>query len=167
MQINDAASPSRTRVLMVCMGNICRSPTAEAVLRHKLQQRGLHERVEVDSAGTHGWHEGAPPDHRSQARARLRGYDLSTIRSRPVVRGDFERFDLVLAMDTENLAWLEEACPSEHLPKLGRLLEYAPNPQGLDVPDPYYGSSSDFDRVLDLVEHACEGLVSRLAGEGT
>jgi protein-tyrosine phosphatase len=155
--------PDRTRVLMVCMGNICRSPTAEAVLRHKLLERGLHERVEVDSAGTHGWHEGAPPDHRSQARARLRGYDLSAIRSRPVVRDDFERFDLVLAMDGDNLTWLEEACPGEHQGKLARLLEFSPQaPATLDVPDPYYGSGSDFDHVLDLVEQACDGLVQKL-----
>jgi protein-tyrosine phosphatase len=151
-----------TRILMVCMGNICRSPTAEGVLRHKLRQAGLQRRVLVDSAGTHGWHEGAPPDPRSLAAAAKRGYDLSDIRSRPVVPVDFERYTLLLAMDTDNLAWLREACPAEHQPKLRRLMEVVPAAPMRDVPDPYSGGRADFERVLDLVELACDQLVADL-----
>jgi protein-tyrosine phosphatase len=150
-----------TRVLMVCMGNICRSPTAEAVLRHKLHAAGLHDTVKVDSAGTHAWHAGAPPDTRSVAHAARRGYDLSALRARAVEDEDFERFDLILAMDWDNLALLEERCPQAHRGKLSRLTEHAIGSAAQVVPDPYAGGPTSFEEVLDLVEAACDGLVSR------
>lgn len=156
------------RVLMVCMGNICRSPTAEGVLRHQLREAGLHDAVEVDSAGTHDYHVGAPPDRRSQQHAARRGYDLSALRARAVSPRDFERFDLVLAMDEDNLERLERICPPHRRDRLKLLMAYAGEPGQTIVPDPYYGGTEDFERVLDLVERACAGLVadlrSRLAG---
>lgn len=159
---------SQASVLLVCMGNICRSPTAHGVLRHKLAQAGLGERVRVDSAGTHAYHVGSPPDARSLAHAGRRGYRFADLRARAVVEGDFERFDLILAMDWDNLALLEAECPDEpglrH--KLRRLTEFVPPQSPLAgaqvVPDPYYGGPEGFDHVLDLVEAACEGLVQHL-----
>jgi len=150
------------KVLMVCMGNICRSPTAEGVLRHKLRQAGLHELVVVDSAGTHAYHEGEPPDHRSQRHAFQRGYDLSALRARAVAEADFEHFDLILAMDWDNFALLEEQCPPEHRGKLKRLAEFARRHDSPVVPDPYYGGANGFERVLDLIEDACDGLIDHL-----
>jgi protein-tyrosine phosphatase len=113
------------RILMVCMGNICRSPTAEGVLRAKLAQAGLGKRVLVDSAGTHNYHPGSPPDERSQAHALRRGYNLSALRARPVCAEDYDHFDLILAMDWDNLALLQEDCPPEHMVKLMLLMEFA------------------------------------------
>lgn len=150
------------RVLLVCMGNICRSPTAEGVLRHKLREAGLAGEVTVDSAGTHDYHAGEPPDTRSIRHAQRRGYDLSALRARQVVAADFERFDLILAMDWDNLALLEEACPREHRAKLGRLTEYARRFASPEVPDPYLGGAQGFEQVLDLIEDACDGLVRHL-----
>lgn len=150
------------RVLMVCLGNICRSPTAEAVLREKLRRAGLGDRVVVDSAGTGGWHVGDPPDPRAIAHGRRRGYDLAPLRARRVHVDDFERFDLILAMDEDNLADLEADCPPAHRGKLGLLLDHAHRPPGRIVPDPYPHGPEAFERVLDLVEEACEGLVERL-----
>jgi protein-tyrosine phosphatase len=150
-------------VLMVCMGNICRSPTAEAVLRHKLRERGLDGRVEVDSAGTHDWHAGAPPDARSQAHASRRGYDLSELRARCLVPADFDRFDLVLVMDDENLSHARAICPPPAWPRLRRLMSYAGNGAPQEVPDPYSGGTEGFERVLDLIEQACEGLLDDLS----
>jgi protein-tyrosine phosphatase len=152
-------------VLMVCMGNICRSPTAEGVLRQKLRAAGLGDQVEVASAGTHAWHAGEPPDRRSQQHALARGYDLSDQRSRPVCVADFARFDLLLAMDWDNLALLEEQCPPEHRAKLARLSEHAVRHDSPVVPDPYSGGRADFERVLDLVEDACDGLVATLLAQ--
>ena len=151
------------RVLMVCMGNICRSPTAEGVLRARLKAAGLHELVEVDSAGTHGYHVGDPPDRRSQKHAFKRGYDLSGLRARRVSELDFERFDLILAMDDENLQWLRDECPPALHGRLGKLVVHARGPHEGVVPDPYYGDANGFERVLDLVEDACDGLVVLLA----
>jgi protein-tyrosine phosphatase len=144
-----------TRLLFVCMGNICRSPTAEAVMRAKLQAAGLRH-VEVDSAGTQGWHAGEPPDERSQRHAARRGYDLSTQRARLLVAEDFEVFDQVWVMDAANLAAAAQLCPPEHRGKLQRLLGDA------DVPDPYHGGAAGFEEVLDLVESACERLLAEL-----
>jgi protein-tyrosine phosphatase len=145
------------------MGNICRSPTAEAVLRHKLHAAGLHEVVTVDSAGTHAhWHAGEAPDRRSQVHATRRGYDLSALRARQVVEADFDQFDLILAMDWDNLALLEEQCPPPARHKLRRLTEHCRRTDVPVVPDPYAGSTDDFERVLDLVEDACDGLVELL-----
>jgi protein-tyrosine phosphatase len=161
-------SPATRRVLMVCMGNICRSPTAEAVLRHKLTEAGLTAAVVVDSAGTHGYHIGAPPDERAQAHARRRGYALDSLRARAVAPEDFLRFDLILAMDDENLRHLQRICPAEHRSRLALLSSHAPPGSRRDVPDPYYGREAGFEEVLDLVEAACDGLVTRLrSGSGT
>jgi protein-tyrosine phosphatase len=147
-------------VLFVCMGNICRSPTAEAVMLRKLREAGLHETVRIDSAGTHAWHAGAPPDARSVAHAARRGYDLSPLRAREVVEADFEQFDLILAMDWDNLALLEERCPAPYRRKLGRLTEHCRLIDCPVVPDPYAGGAQGFEEVLDLVEDACDGLVT-------
>ena len=128
-------------------------------MRHKLREAGLHDSVRVDSAGTHAWHTGAPPDYRSTHHAARRGYDLSALRAREVVDADFNRFDLILAMDWDNLALLEERCPSVHQRKLGRLTEHCRRHDSPVVPDPYSGGPQGFEEVLDLVEDACEGLV--------
>jgi len=158
---------ARFRVLMVCMGNICRSPTAEGVLRARLRSAGLERHVEVDSAGTHGHHAGEPPDRRALRHAASRGYDLSRIRARRVVPADFERFDWVLAMDTDNLQRLRDLCPAGAPARLGLLMEHALRHRDVgEVPDPYYGPPAGFERVLDLVEDACEGLLLRLREDG-
>lgn len=151
-----------TAVLMVCMGNICRSPMAEAVLRGKLQRAGLAERVRVGSVGTHAT-KGTSPDPRAMAAAARRGHDLSSMRTRRLEPVDFERFDLVIAMDDDNLANLKAVCPEALQDRLVLLLELAPNADGVrEVPDPYYGAPAGFDRVLDLIEPACDALVLRL-----
>jgi len=150
------------RILFVCMGNICRSPTAEGVMRHLVGQAGLQSRILVDSAGTHGYHLGEPPDPRAQAAADRRGYDLSALRAREVKTADFEAFDLILAMDFNNLDRLQTICPSIHEAKLGMLMGYAREFKTPIVPDPYYRGSADFDRVLDYVEDACKGLMEVL-----
>ncbi len=151
----------RFAVLMVCMGNICRSPTAEAVFRHRVQQAGLAAWVEVDSAGTHNYHPGSPPDDRSQHHAARRGYDLSALRARQIGPADYQRFDLILAMDWDNLALLQDDCPPEHQRKLRRFMEFAGDSPPA-VPDPYYGGAPAFDLVLDLVEQAADGLLAHV-----
>jgi len=156
------SAPKKLSVLMVCMGNICRSPTAEAVLRHKLQLAGLDDAVHVDSAGTLAWHSGEPPDSRSVTHAERRGYNLTALRARPVAPTDFETCDFILAMDWDNLGWLEERCPPQHLSKLGRLTQYASRHEAEVVPDPYQGGPAGFENVLDLVEDACDGFVAFL-----
>ena len=143
------------RVLMVCLGNICRSPTAEAVLRQRLRVHGLHDRVEVDSAGTGDWHVGDPPDARSQRHALRRGYDLSGQRARRISEADFQRFDLLLAMDESNLADLERLKPDKARAEL-RLFA------AVEVPDPYPGGVQGFEQVLDIVEQASEALIGEL-----
>ena len=155
----------RFSVLMVCTGNICRSPTAEVVLRHKLEHAGLGERVHVASAGTTDYHVGAPADDRSARHAHLRGYDLSGHRARQVQAADFERFDLLLAMDLGHLEELQDACPRQHRHKLRRLMEFAPAGLADEVADPYYGGTKGFETVLDHVEAACDGLVRHIRSE--
>ncbi|MDE2146832.1 MAG: low molecular weight phosphotyrosine protein phosphatase [Burkholderiales bacterium] len=151
---------------MVCTGNICRSPTAEAVLRAKLEQAGLGDRVAVASAGTTGWHEGEAPDPRARQHALLRGYDLSALRARALRPEDYERHDLILAMDEGHLAHLQAHAPAGSRARLQPLLAYARRFAGTaEVPDPYYGPPQGFEQVLDLVEDACEGLVACLAAE--
>jgi protein-tyrosine phosphatase len=150
------------RVLFVCMGNICRSPTAEGVFRKLLSERAPDLDVLVDSAGTHAYHVGEPPDPRAQRAAERRGVDLSTQRARRVTEQDFAHFELVLAMDELNRATLLENCPPEYHGRVRLLLEFAPHLQRSDVPDPYYGGSNGFEHVLDLVEEAAAGLLEHL-----
>ncbi|WP_291929896.1 low molecular weight protein-tyrosine-phosphatase [Limnohabitans sp.] len=147
------------KILFVCMGNICRSPTAQAVFFQKLAEHRLLHKVKIDSAGTHNFHPDAPPDERSQAHARQRGYDLSHLRARSVVERDFEEFDLLLTMDWDNRALLEERCPAQHLHKIRGFAEFLQTTQAPVIPDPYYGGSQGFEHVLDLIEEASEGLV--------
>ena len=159
-------------VLLICMGNICRSPTAEGVLRAKLDAAGFGRRVQVDSAGTHGYHVGEAPDPRAIRHAAARGYDLSRLRARRVAVEDFSRFDWILAMDDDNLARLRQIAPDTASAQVGLLMAHALRHRGLrEVPDPYYGAAAGFERVLDLVEDACDGIVSRLLaarqGQGT
>lgn len=150
------------RVLMVCMGNICRSPTAEGVLRQRLEKAGLAQRIAVDSAGTYGGHAGDPPDPRAQRHAAKRGVDLSRQRARLVDAEDFRRFGLILAMDEDNLQALERWRPPE-APAPRLLMEFARRPGApKTVPDPYYGGPEGFETVLDLIEDACDGLVDYL-----
>jgi len=168
LQGADTPSPDapRLRVLMVCMGNICRSPTAEGVLRAKLQRAGLHGVVQVDSAGTHGYHSGEPPDARAIRHAAQRGYDIAGLRARPVLPHDFMQFHRVLAMDDDNLDWLRRKAPSDSPARVEPLLVHARRHPGVTaVPDPYYGGPAGFDHVLDLVEDACDGLVAQLQAE--
>ena len=145
------------------MGKICRSPTAHGVFRHKLRLRGLEHIVRVDSAGTHNYHPGEPPDRRSQRAAALRGYDISDLRARQVSDDDFERHDLLLGMDWDNLALAEERCPPQYRRKLKRLAEYCRRHPATVVPDPYYGGDAGFAHVLDLIEDACDNLLDELA----
>ncbi len=150
------------RVLMVCTGNICRSPTAEAVLRHRVRLAGLEDWVQVDSAGTKAWHTANPPDPRSIAHAGHRGYDLTPLRARRIADEDFVLFDLILAMDNDHLSYLGQVCPPAQRQKIRRLMEYAPTGLSEVVPDPYYGGAAGFEHVLDLVELACDGLIEDL-----
>lgn len=146
-------------VLFVCMGNICRSPTAHGVFRHKLVEAGLADRIRVDSAGTHNYQLGSPPDERSARHAGQRGYDLSDLRARQIADEDFARHDLILVMDWDNLALVQDVCPEAHQRKVRRLTEFCLRHDSPVVPDPYYGGAGDFDQVLDLVEDACDGLL--------
>lgn len=148
------------KVLMVCMGNICRSPTAHGVFEALIEQHGLTHRIEVDSAGTHAYHVGEPPDRRAQATAKRRGFDLSQQRARKVSPDDFEEYDYVLAMDADNYANLMAICPPLREPRVRMFLEFAPDLAEADVPDPYYGGQHGFDHVLDLVEAAAQGLLN-------
>jgi protein-tyrosine phosphatase len=141
------------------MGNICRSPTAHGVFRHKAREAGLASAVLVDSAGTHNYHPNSPPDKRSQAHAALRGYDLSDLRARQIQAEDFEAFDLILAMDWDNLALVQLESPAEHQHKVRRFTEFCLQFDSPVVPDPYYGGKDGFEQVLDLVEDASEGLL--------
>jgi protein-tyrosine phosphatase len=156
------APPEPRRVLFVCMGNICRSPTAEGVFRKLLEIRAPELRVEVDSAGTHAYHLGHAPDPRACRAAERRGIDLTKRRARRVAVEDFERFELVLAMDELNRAQLVELSPPEYHERIRLFLEFAPDLKRLDVPDPYYGGANGFEYVLDLVEHASIGLIEHL-----
>jgi protein-tyrosine phosphatase len=146
-------------VLFICMGNICRSPTAEAVFRHYVENAGLSERISIDSAGTHDYHIGDPPDNRAQRTAQQRGYDMSKLRGRQVEEGDFRRFDYVLAMDETNLSILQRITPPDSETRARLFLEYARHHAEREVPDPYYGGEDGFERVLDMVEDAAAGLL--------
>jgi len=154
------------RVLFVCLGNICRSPTAEAVFRELLRREAAGLAVEVDSAGTHGYHAGEPPDARAVAAAARRGIDMSDLRARMLEAADFERFDLVLAMDEQNYRRLQRLAPAACRHRVRLFLEYAPDLGRRDVPDPYYGGDTGFEEVLDLVEAASRGLLAALRQAG-
>lgn len=148
---------SQIKVLFVCMGNICRSPTAEGVFRKLINDLGTSERFFVDSAGTHAYHVGEPADTRAQQTAKKRGVDLSPIRARKVAPSDFEHFDHILAMDADNYHMLVAASPDIHHHKIKLFLDYALNNDERDVPDPYYGGQHGFDHVFDLVADASQG----------
>jgi protein-tyrosine phosphatase len=147
------------RIVFVCTGNICRSPTAEGVLRHLVAARGLADHVEVASAGLEDWHAGAPPDARSQAHALRRGYDLAAQRALHFTPRDFERFDWVIAMDAGHHERLRRRCPPQHAHKLRRAADFSDRVPTGGVPDPYYGDAGGFEEVLDLIEAVCEGVL--------
>jgi len=150
------------RVLFVCMGNICRSPTAEGFFRTYVSQHAPELRVHVDSAGTHAYHVGEPPDVRARRAAERRGVDLTLLRARRIEDTDFESFDLIIAMDLLNLKMLRERCPEDLQGRLHLLLDFAAEASVREVPDPYYGGLKGFERVLDLVEQASQGLLEHL-----
>ncbi len=155
-------SNDKIRILFCCMGNICRSPTAEAVFRHYVDEAGLGARIHIDSAGTHDYHVGEAPDARTQRAAKRRGYDMSQLRGRQVGAEDFACFDYVLAMDEANLAILRRLRPADAQSHLGLFLEFAEHHGEREVPDPYYGGADGFERVLDMVEDAAKGLLQHI-----
>jgi protein-tyrosine phosphatase len=150
------------KILLVCMGNICRSPMAEAVVRELLERSGLASGTTVDSAGTHDYNVGLPPDSRARRTAAARGYEMPGRVARCVHARDFTDFDMILAMDRHNLATLRSACPVEHRHKLALLLDYATRRDADEVPDPYDGAQEHFDMALDLIEDGARGLVAAL-----
>ena len=152
------------KVLFVCAGNICRSPTAERVFAHRVDQRGLAAQITADSAGVGGWHIGEPPDRRAQAAALRRGVDLSAQQARQITPSDFHAFDYVLAMDRDNLSALAALRPADATAALNLFLDFAPDAGVAEVPDPYYGGPEGFEQVLDLVERAAEGLLEAITG---
>ncbi|HEY7771640.1 MAG TPA: low molecular weight protein-tyrosine-phosphatase [Marinagarivorans sp.] len=147
-----------TKVLFVCLGNICRSPTAHGIFEAQVKARGLEDRIVVDSAGTASWHAGNPPDARSIQFARQRGYELKHLRARQAIVEDFDEFDIILAMDNSNLSDLRDLCPKHFSGHLGLFLDFAKASES-QVPDPYHGGDAGFEQVLDLVEDASEGLL--------
>ena len=153
---------TQIRILFVCMGNICRSPTADGVFKHYVAEAGLAKRISSDSAGTLDYHVGEPPDARAQLAASRRGYDLSTLRGRQVSHLDFADFDYVLAMDETNLQALMRLCPPQHTHKLKLFMEFSPIAGSREVPDPYYSGPKRFEQVLDMVEQAAQGLLRHL-----
>lgn len=152
----------QVKVLFVCMGNICRSPTAEAVFKHYVEKAGLSHRIVSDSAGTHDYHIGDPPDKRAQRAAHGRGYDMSQLRARQVRKTDFAEFDYVLAMDEHNFHMLKAECPPEHSHKILLFMDFSTNSGRRNVPDPYYGGPQGFEHVLDMVEDAAQGLLRHI-----
>lgn len=150
---------NQIRVLFVCMGNICRSPTAQGVFEALVEREGLSDLIFIDSAGTHAFHVGEPPDERAREAAARRGVDLSPQRARRVAPEDFGAWDYILAMDEDNLSLLHGQCPDEHRDSVRLFLEFAPHMGEREVPDPYYGGATGFERVLDLVESASQGLL--------
>lgn len=150
------------KVLFVCMGNICRSPSAEGVFRHKVIEAGLDDKIQIDSAGTHAYHVGNPPDPRSQEAATKRHFDLSAQRARKVEVEDFDEFDYVVAMDMNNQDDLQAICPAGLEDKIHLFLKFSNNSSKKEVPDPYYGGGNGFEIVLDLIEDAADGLIVHL-----
>ncbi|AEJ01529.1 protein tyrosine phosphatase [Nitrosomonas sp. Is79A3] len=153
----------KIKVLFVCMGNICRSPTADAVFRHLVKEAGVDHMIDVDSAGTHAYHIGDPPDHRAQNTALQRGYKMHDLRARAVQPNDFEEFDYILAMDKENLSLLQQRSPQQHTNKIQLFMQYSTQADAdVEVPDPYFGGNQGFELVLDMVEEASQGLLAHL-----
>lgn len=152
----------KVKVLFVCMGNICRSPTAHAVFRKLVRDEGLEQHIEIDSAGTHAYHVGNPPDSRSMSVARERGIEMNDLRARKVDFGDFIEYDYVLAMDQANYSNLRDLALPEHFDKIRLFLEFAENFTQSEVPDPYYGGPQGFDLVFDMVTDASEGLLRHI-----
>jgi protein-tyrosine phosphatase len=155
----------KVSVLFVCMGNICRSPTAQGVFRNLVKEAGLEEFIEIDSSGTHAYHVGKEPDSRAQETALRRGLDLGDLRARQIEQEDFARFDYILAMDEDNHYSLSLICPMEHQGKLHLFMEFAPHWGEREVPDPYYGGATGFERVFDMVEEASQGLLDFIVKE--
>ena len=155
---------TKTKVLFVCMGNICRSPSAQGVFEKLLRDKGLSHLYEVDSAGTHSYHVGSPPDSRSISYAQKRGVDLTLQHARQAKSRDFERFDYIIAMDDDNFENLKKICPNPHLEKkLFTMMYFSDNKNYSEIPDPYYGGAGGFDLVLDLLEGACKGLLKDIS----
>lgn len=156
----------KIRVLFICMGNICRSPTAEGVFHKLVESDQVDHKFEIDSAGTHAFHVGDAPDLRAQKAAKDRDVDLAHLRARKVVVGDYHDYDYLLVMDEDNYQIVMEFCPDEHKHKVKYFLEYAPHLNTLEVPDPYYGGKYGFERVLDMVEEASTGFLNSLKQSG-
>lgn len=150
------------KVLFVCTGNICRSPTAEGVLRHRVEAMGLTDKIAVDSAGTHAYHVGEAPDQRSVAAARKRGIFIEGLRARKIAADDFNEFNLILALDHEHLRHLQHIAPTDAIARTELFLEYAGNTKESEVPDPYYHDNHHFEYVLDLIESGVEPLIEKL-----
>ena len=159
---SDVNNDPKVSVLFVCMGNICRSPTAEGVFRHRVEAAGLTSSIRIDSAGTHAYHQGEAPDRRAQAAAERRGVSMAGQRARRVRDDDFEVFDLIIAMDRLNLETLKDRADAGQHERIRLMLEFSSAASVEDVPDPYYGGAAGFERVLDLVEDAAEGLLQHL-----
>lgn len=149
----------KVKVLFVCMGNICRSPTAHGVFEHLVNTEHLAGQLEIDSAGTHAFHIGEKPDRRAQETAANRGIDLTYIRARKVEEADFEHYDYILAMDSDNYGLLQQGCPDEYKTKISLFLDFAPKHPLEEVPDPYYGGIKGFENVFDMVDMASRGLL--------
>ena len=154
---------TKVRVLMVCMGNICRSPMAEGILRRAVKEAGLEQQIEIDSAGTHAYHVGSSPDPRAQKAVSRRGADISGLRGRKVEERDFEAFDYLLVMDGDNYSKLTERAPAHHRDKIRRLLSFSRKYPNLDVVDPYYGGPQGFEENLDMIEDAVQGLIRAIS----
>ncbi len=157
--MNETGEDTRISVLFVCMGNICRSPTAEGIFRAAAERAGRADHFRVDSAGTHDYHVGKAPDRRAIEAARRHGVDISELRARQVDDGDFYLFDHILAADGINLAILREMAPAESTAQLSLIMWYAPDGYPAEVPDPYYGSGDGFERVYEMLFAACEGFI--------
>lgn len=152
-------------VLFVCLGNICRSPTAHGLFEYTVKTAGLSDKIFVDSAGTGGWHIGEPPDVRAQATAKQRGYDIGNLKARQINIIDYQRFDYILGMDEQNMMNLRQLKPSDYQGVLGLFLEVAGIGQGLEVPDPYYGGDAHFKEVIDMIERGCHNFLERIKKE--